>query len=440
VDFSSRIDDGVVQVTSITWETQRRSYFLTLSVYGSGKDSDRLPELRGAVKAMAASFKTQAISPTPAAGLTIALHRQSTRETTDQAMGALTSTRFLTLPAQVPLNVQQGWFYHPDVGGGLHCAIDFIDTPINTQATAFAVVAAADGWANNVNPGGYNGGLGTYVLIRHDGVGGKTLYTTYAHLYSSNLPAGQSTSVTRGQQIGIAGSTGDTGGYRHLHFVLDTQDYSSCGSSTPRLDAYDIYEDRDSYPTPCGANYHWLTCPPTTPDSDGDGVPDASDNCPSVFNPTQADSDQDGAGDACDAFPFNPPHDASVLSQIYIVLGPATISLSNTTGHYMWVVAEIANLSGPPHVDTAILSLTLNPSSVSGCAIQKGLILPGSSSTVLAGYEQKYIVYRVLFECHNPAQPGPIPIGITVSVAHSNGTDGNPGNNSMSVTKTIIIE
>jgi hypothetical protein len=36
------------------------------------------------------------------------------------------------------------------------------------------------------------------------------------------------------------------------------------------------------------------------PDLDGDGVPDASDNCPSVFNPDQVDSDHDGAGDACD--------------------------------------------------------------------------------------------------------------------------------------------
>ncbi len=35
-------------------------------------------------------------------------------------------------------------------------------------------------------------------------------------------------------------------------------------------------------------------------DSDGDGVPDACDNCPSEFNPDQADTDGDGIGDACD--------------------------------------------------------------------------------------------------------------------------------------------
>lgn len=35
-------------------------------------------------------------------------------------------------------------------------------------------------------------------------------------------------------------------------------------------------------------------------DADGDGVADATDNCPLVANPDQADADGDGQGDACD--------------------------------------------------------------------------------------------------------------------------------------------
>ena len=44
----------------------------------------------------------------------------------------------------------------------------------------------------------------------------------------------------------------------------------------------------------CLANWRPLT------DSDGDGVADATDNCPDAANADQADFDTDGVGDACD--------------------------------------------------------------------------------------------------------------------------------------------
>ncbi|HEX3343461.1 MAG TPA: amidohydrolase family protein, partial [Polyangiaceae bacterium] len=58
---------------------------------------------------------------------------------------------------------------------------------------------------------------------------------------------------------------------------------------------------RDTYPSGSSAT-----------DRDGDGVPDASDDCPAVFNPprsmdgtTQSDLDGDGFGDACDPKPLD---------------------------------------------------------------------------------------------------------------------------------------
>ncbi len=78
----------------------------------------------------------------------------------------------------------------------------------------------------------------------------------------------------------------------------------------------------------CGTPDKEPTCTPTRPtavngsstysgsasadDTDGDGVPNASDNCPTIFNPIrpmdggkQADFDEDSVGDACDVCPLD---------------------------------------------------------------------------------------------------------------------------------------
>ncbi|HUN80314.1 MAG TPA: thrombospondin type 3 repeat-containing protein, partial [Phycisphaerae bacterium] len=41
-------------------------------------------------------------------------------------------------------------------------------------------------------------------------------------------------------------------------------------------------------------------CDPDSPDADGDGIADVCDNCPNVYNPDQLDSDGNGVGDACE--------------------------------------------------------------------------------------------------------------------------------------------
>ena len=45
---------------------------------------------------------------------------------------------------------------------------------------------------------------------------------------------------------------------------------------------------------------------PALADTDGDGIPDAEDNCPDIANPDQSDADDDGVGDACDNCPDVP--------------------------------------------------------------------------------------------------------------------------------------
>ncbi len=58
---------------------------------------------------------------------------------------------------------------------------------------------------------------------------------------------------------------------------------------------------------PCPIDASSTTCTPfNSGDRDGDGVPDGMDNCPDTPNPAQTDTDHDGKGDACDPCPATP--------------------------------------------------------------------------------------------------------------------------------------
>lgn len=55
-------------------------------------------------------------------------------------------------------------------------------------------------------------------------------------------------------------------------------------------------------------------------DRDGDGIPDAADNCPTVFNPDQADADGDCVGNVCQGMPASKS------------MAPAILNVSTGTG------------------------------------------------------------------------------------------------------------
>jgi len=75
------------------------------------------------------------------------------------------------------------------------------------------IYAAADGQAIISKPGGWNGGYGSYVVVKHD----NGVQTLYAHM--SSVAASQGSWVSQGDIIGYVGNTGRSTG-PHLHFEV----------------------------------------------------------------------------------------------------------------------------------------------------------------------------------------------------------------------------
>jgi uncharacterized repeat protein (TIGR01451 family) len=197
--------------------------------------------------------------------------------------------KFLALPfGDSDIKIQQGWRYTAPIGPNpadryAHEGIDFIKGIINQPATwqSFDVLAAADGVAMHSSGGGY----GDFVLVRHNQTDPerRNYLTLYGHLanvedsivYRADRFATDYenwTPVTRGQKIGVAGSTGVSDpSWVHLHFEVQRGGYAQ-----NKVDPYDIYNTRYYYPgggmyAGCGPQCLWLEgiCPPSQQSGDG---------------------------------------------------------------------------------------------------------------------------------------------------------------------------
>ena len=123
----------------------------------------------------------------------------------EEALRAVRGTGELVWPANGRLTSGFGWRRHPVFGGRRH------HNGIDIGAPHGANVFAAD--TGSVILSGYNSGYGNFIVISH----GNGMTTLYAHLSSRKVSAGAA--VTRGQVIGLIGSTGVSTG-PHLHFEV----------------------------------------------------------------------------------------------------------------------------------------------------------------------------------------------------------------------------
>ncbi|MFT3706057.1 MAG: lamin tail domain-containing protein [Archangium sp.] len=112
---------------------------------------------------------------------------------------------------------------------------------------------------------------------------------------------------------------------------------------------------------PCPLNANTTTCTVFDPnDRDSDGVPNGTDNCPSVPNMNQLDTDGDLKGDACDPCPtVSNPGNAACPSTIYAIKDGGSplgqpVSLSNAlvtavgpNGYFLQVHPADVDYAGP---------------------------------------------------------------------------------------------
>ncbi|MDP1690068.1 MAG: peptidoglycan DD-metalloendopeptidase family protein [bacterium] len=123
-----------------------------------------------------------------------------------------------SVPRESYSSVQIGYFSNPVPGGiitqGQH-GLNGIDigaargTPVHAAAKGTVIIVR--------NNGAWNGGYGSYVVIKHIDTYGNDIQTLYSHMKSAIVSAGQE--VLNGQNIGYVGATGRATG-PHLHFEV----------------------------------------------------------------------------------------------------------------------------------------------------------------------------------------------------------------------------
>jgi murein DD-endopeptidase MepM/ murein hydrolase activator NlpD len=202
-------------------------------------------------------------------------------------------------------------FDAPRSGGRTHGATDIM---ADKMTPVVAAASGTVGWMQDEQ-----GGDCCAMELRHD----DGWVSWYIHLNNDTpgtddgqgwgFAPGITTGVhvQAGQLIGWVGDSGNAENVApHLHFELHRPDGTNFNPYESLLAATMIGQ-------------------PMSDDTDFDGVPDETDNCPTVANADQADTDGNGIGDLCDPWVDVPPNHwaRSSVDALYdagVTLGCAT--------------------------------------------------------------------------------------------------------------------
>ena len=215
-----------------------------------------------------------------AAALCVALPAQAaTAGTLDQQQTVQTNSAFVSGPDGAPFSAAQTFT------AGLTGGLDQVDLALGQLGPSNSVGVTVEIWTVS-GTGAPGVKLGQSTTILPSAIPGGLPLTFVSAFFSPPIP------VTASVQYAIVAYTGGADDYQW-------------GTASPNPYAGgQLFQINASPPTTFDANPNFDAAFKTyvlPPDSDGDGVLDAGDNCLAVSNADQADLDGDATGDACDA-------------------------------------------------------------------------------------------------------------------------------------------